>query len=259
MDSISKSKNPYKYSKKSKGQWKSRMTKIYRNKKVGTSQIMKFKGGLPDRAHVELEYREQFNDISVSGNNYKLITYVINWPYDPYDGVGNISAFYFGFWAAAYSFYHVNFFTCIVDLLCTNTAAAPVSGTICWGFFRYGDNIPDTVNGFLSYPNTNGVKFTGGYGTTNRTLIKDKMSVWKALGRKYDPSLDNTAAAATPIERVSLSIAIFNESGNVATFAMDPLFKYYCTFNKFKLLTGASDYNYDDPAVNPVAPADMLP
>jgi hypothetical protein len=231
------------------------MTKIYQNKKKGNQQIMKFKNGLPDIAHVDLTYREQYPGIVVSGSNYKVITYVINYPYDPYDGTGNISAYYYGFWAAAYAYHHTNYWTGKVDLLCTNTTAAPTSGSICWGFFRYGDSIPTTATSFLSYPNTNGMKFSGGYGGDQRSQFSAKMSVWKALGRRYDPSIDNTPVASQPTERVSFTILIVNDSANAASFTMDPLFHYFITFNKFKVAVGATEFNYD-PVGDPVLPAD---
>lgn len=228
------------------------MRKIYQNKLKGTQQIMKFQGGLPDKCHVMLQYREQYA-FTVPAATLLAVGYLdkiwcINGPYDPYVGLGNYSASYYNFWSSVYQYHHVNAVQIKMTIQGTNPPGTPAAGNIAWGYYRVGDSVPTDINQFLAYPHNKGFPYQVGTGAPQSYQIRDKMSTWKALGRNYDPAIDNTLINSNPAEACNMHLLMTNTTiGNAANFNVDVEIYFYCTFNKFRPNGG---WSLPDPGID---------
>jgi len=200
-------------------------------------------GGLPDMLRVPILYQEAFGAQSVPGFGKTAVSFSMNNCYDPYPKIGNNSANYWNFWSQAYGYYHVNYATCQFEITPLNGSSSPAQARWVARPIRGGDTIVNDFDSMMNQRLAHRGRIIAGYGSNPKVWkIKEKASIWKLLGRKFDPSIDNIPVnSAGPNEPCWFYIWFENTGPNKLDFDLVVKIKYYVTFNKFQIGAPSSD------------------
>jgi len=203
-----------------------------------TKKTSKYKFGLPDNFSVKLRMTSSIAQ-SVTANSSKYLIVRTNRPTNPVSFNLDFTPSYWDFWKGAYKYYHVN--GCRVRMYIRPASTSPTIFQVSTLPIRLGDSITTSegisfADQVVAQPMGQTKTLNIGYGSTDTLKIDRMTSVWKTLGRKYDPSLDNNPTDTEGVtEETDLGIWIEN-IGATANGAIYIKFviDYFITFNKFR-------------------------
>jgi hypothetical protein len=194
---------------------------------------------------VKLQYHEQYSVSCATTGTIGFVnkTFQINNPYDPYPGFANLSAGYWTFWSSVYGYYHTAYAVFKPTITFVNAPTNPCPGRAFVTTCKAGDfptlSNSDNAGNYCTLKMIPYVKYKNvlaGYGSDNQIKrFKIGVSPYKILGRKYDPSLDNSTVSAGPTESVYCVITLLNNGATSLDTLIDVVIDYYIVFNKLTI------------------------